>query len=331
MTEIDRSPSCCPPGPVSPPPEQEAAVAAARGPEAAVFCGPEAAVSRRPEAAVSRGPEAAVSRGPEAAVSCGPEAAVSRGPEAAVSRGPEAQWFGFRAVDPAAKAGLVRSVFESVAPSYDLMNDLMSGGIHRLWKAWLIDMIEPAPGHLLLDVAGGTGDIAERFLDRGGGGVVVCDLTESMVRVGRDRALDRGRLTEVTWVVGDAERLPVADRSVDVYTIAFGLRNVTGIDRALAEAWRVLKPGGRFFCLEFSKVVVPGLAALYDRYSFSVLPWMGRVVARDEAAYRYLAESIRRFPDQETLARRMEAAGLARVRYQNLSAGIAAIHSAWRL
>jgi demethylmenaquinone methyltransferase/2-methoxy-6-polyprenyl-1,4-benzoquinol methylase len=261
-------------------------------------------------------------------------------------RGPEAHWFGDRAIDPETKASLVRGVFDSVASRYDLMNDLMSGGIHRLWKDALIAMIAPRPTMRLLDVAGGTGDIALRFLDQGGGAVTVCDLTESMIRVGRDRAIDRGRLehTEnpppwqdqtdkgrITWVTGDAERLPIADMSVDVYTIAFGLRNVTGIDNALAEARRVLKPGGRFFCLEFSRVVIPGFQELYDRYSYSVLPKLGRLVAGDEDSYRYLVESIRKFPDQESLTKRIAAVGLSRPRYRNLTGGIAAIHSAWRL
>jgi demethylmenaquinone methyltransferase/2-methoxy-6-polyprenyl-1,4-benzoquinol methylase len=246
---------------------------------------------------------------------------------------PEARWFGFREVDPREKAPMVRQVFDRVARNYDLMNDLMSGGIHRLWKSTLIDLLRPRPGMNLVDVAGGTGDIALRFLGRAGEGakVTVCDINEQMVRVGRDRAIDRGVLEGIAWVVGDAEKLPLADRSADAYTIAFGLRNVTRIDAALAEARRVLKPGGRFFCLEFSHVVLPGLKELYDHYSFSVLPRLGQAVAGDRDAYAYLVESIRRFPDQENLVRRIEAAGLARVRYRNLSAGIAAIHTAWRV
>ncbi len=243
----------------------------------------------------------------------------------------ESRWFGYRPVDPAAKSGLVRAVFDSVASKYDLMNDLMSGGVHRLWKDALIDMVAPAPDKTLLDVAGGTGDVAFRFLEKGGGRVVVCDITESMVRVGRDRAVDRGRLSGVDWVVGDAESLPVASRTADAYTIAFGLRNVTRIDAALAEARRVLKPGGRFFCLEFSRVVLPVLREAYDLYSFQVLPRLGRMVAGDEESYRYLAESIRRFPDQAALVKRIEAAGFASVRVRNLSGGIAAIHSGWRV
>jgi len=239
--------------------------------------------------------------------------------------------FGFRDVDADEKPALVRDVFDSVATRYDLMNDLMSLGVHRLWKAALIDWLRPRPGMHLLDVAGGTGDIAMRFLDGGGGRVTVCDLTEAMVAHGRDRALDRGRLTGVDWVVGDAESLPFPDASVDAYTIAFGLRNVTGIGNALAEARRVLKPGGRFLCLEFSHVAVPWLAMLYDRYSFSVLPALGAAVARDRDAYVYLVESIRRFPNQDTLVGMIGSAGLERVAYRNLSGGVAALHSAWRI
>ena len=239
--------------------------------------------------------------------------------------------FGYRDVDPEEKPGLVRDVFSSVAGRYDLMNDLMSGGIHRLWKASLIDQIRPRADQHLLDVAGGTGDIAFRFLDAGGGKVTVCDLTEGMVRVGRDRAIDRGLLKGVRWAVGDAQRLPVARSSVDVFTIAFGLRNVTDIASVLSEARRVLRPGGKFLCLEFSHVALPVLDRLYDQYSFRVLPALGRWVARDEESYVYLAESIRRFPDQQTLVSRMRDAGLENVTYRNLSGGIAAIHQGWRI
>ncbi|WP_421883122.1 class I SAM-dependent methyltransferase [Pacificispira sp.] len=239
--------------------------------------------------------------------------------------------FGYRDVEAEEKPGLVRGVFSSVASRYDLMNDLMSGGIHRLWKATLIDQIRPRPGQHLLDVAGGTGDIAFRFLEAGGGRVTVCDLTEGMVRVGRDRAIDAARLTGLDWTVGDAQRLPIADGSVDAYTIAFGLRNVTDIDSALSEARRVLRPGGKFLCLEFSTVALPVLDRLYDAYSFKVLPALGRWVAKDEESYRYLAESIRRFPPQDVLCGKMREAGLERVGYRNLSGGIAAIHQGWRI
>jgi demethylmenaquinone methyltransferase/2-methoxy-6-polyprenyl-1,4-benzoquinol methylase len=242
-------------------------------------------------------------------------------------------WFGFRRVEAAEKPALVRGVFERVAGRYDLMNDLMSGGIHRLWKADLIDWLDPRPGQLLLDVAGGTGDIAFRYLRRAGkeARAIVCDLTPAMLLVGRDRAIDRGVVKGIDWLAGDAQSLPLAERSVDAYTIAFGLRNVTDIDRALAEARRVLKPGGRFICLEFSQVVLPLLKQLYDLYSFRVLPWMGRIVAGDRDSYVYLVESIRRFPAQGALIERMRAVGLDQASYRNLSGGIAALHSAWRI
>jgi demethylmenaquinone methyltransferase/2-methoxy-6-polyprenyl-1,4-benzoquinol methylase len=241
--------------------------------------------------------------------------------------------FGFRSVPAAEKSRLVRGVFDSVASRYDVMNDLMSGGIHRLWKSALIDWIRPRPGQTLLDVAGGTGDVAQGLLGRSGGGarILVCDINESMVRVGRDRAIDRGILAGIEWIVGDAERLPVASHSVDAYTIAFGLRNVTHPEAALAEARRVLKPGGRFACLEFSRVAEPTLARLYDIYSFAVLPLLGQLVAGDRDSYRYLAESIRRFPPQEELAGMMRAAGFERVQFRNFTGGIAALHTGWRL
>jgi demethylmenaquinone methyltransferase/2-methoxy-6-polyprenyl-1,4-benzoquinol methylase len=249
--------------------------------------------------------------------------------------------FGYRTVVEGEKAGLVRGVFDSVARRYDLM----SGGIHRLWKLEFIDRLNPRRGETVLDVAGGTGDIALGIVERtggatggargaagdGSGAVIVCDVTPAMLAVGRDRAIDRGVLHGIEWLCGDAERLPIASASVDAYTIAFGLRNITRIDAALAEAHRVLKPGGRFFCLEFSHIAQPALARLYDFYSFRVLPQIGALVARDREAYQYLVESIRRFPGQQALIERIEAAGLERPRYRNLSGGIAAIHSAWRL
>ncbi len=241
--------------------------------------------------------------------------------------------FGFRSVGTAEKTRMVRDVFDSVAGSYDLMNDLMSGGVHRLWKAALIDRLNPQPGQTLLDLAGGTGDIAQRFLARTkqGGRVIVCDINESMIRVGRDRALDRGIVSNITWLVGNGESLPVASSSVDCVTISFGLRNVTRKDEALAEAWRVLKPGGRFLCLEFSRVEAPLFRRAYDLYSFNLLPRIGGVVAKDRDSYQYLVESIRRFPPQQELAAMMETAGFEQVSYRNLSGGIAAIHSGWRL
>jgi demethylmenaquinone methyltransferase / 2-methoxy-6-polyprenyl-1,4-benzoquinol methylase len=242
--------------------------------------------------------------------------------------------FGFRKVREAEKSGLVRQVFDSVASKYDLMNDLMSAGVHRLWKSEMISTIAPRKGEWCLDVAGGTGDIAFRLHDhlRGNQGVpiTICDINAEMLSVGRDRSIDRGLLSGVRWACGDAEALPFPDQSFDVYSIAFGLRNVTHIDVALAEARRVLKPGGRFVCLEFSHVVIPGLDKLYDVYSFSVLPRLGQVVAGDSAAYQYLAESIRKFPDQDKLCTAMVSAGFAQVSYRNLSGGIAALHVGWR-
>jgi demethylmenaquinone methyltransferase/2-methoxy-6-polyprenyl-1,4-benzoquinol methylase len=246
--------------------------------------------------------------------------------------------FGYTTVPRTEKAGRVRAVFDSVAAKYDVMNDVMSGGVHRLWKDAMVDWLAPRPGWNTIDVAGGTGDIALRIhnrMKRGAsaqaGSIVVCDINEAMLSHGRDRALDRGVLHGLRWSVGNAECLPFSDMSFDAFTIAFGLRNVTDIDAALRDARRVLKPGGRFLCLEFSSVVVPGLAALYDRYSFSILPRLGSAIAGDAEAYRYLAESIRRFPDQQTLAERMTAAGFGNVAYRNLSGGIAALHSGWRL
>ena len=243
--------------------------------------------------------------------------------------------FGYQEVAEEDKAGLVRDVFDSVASKYDLMNDLMSLGIHRLWKSAMMDWLRPRAGMTLLDVGGGTGDIAFRFLERGGAGVTVCDINEEMLRHGQARAIDKGMLTSfaeggIDWVTGDAENLPFPDNSFDAYTTAFCIRNVTHPDRALAEARRVLKPGGRFLCLEFSKVVLPLLDEMYDKWSFEVLPVLGEKVAGDRASYQYLAESIRRFPSQEDFKAMIGKAGLARAEYRNLSGGIAALHSAWR-
>jgi demethylmenaquinone methyltransferase/2-methoxy-6-polyprenyl-1,4-benzoquinol methylase len=243
--------------------------------------------------------------------------------------------FGFRRVAATDKARLVRGVFERVARRYDLMNDLMSGGIHRLWKREMVEWLKPRAGMTLIDVAGGTGDIAFRVLDRlggpGHGRIIVCDLSEPMVAAGRDRAWDRGILDGIEWLVGDAEALPLAANSVDAYTIAFGIRNFTRIDAALREAARVLRPGGRFLCLEFSPDVAPGLGRLYDAYSFAVIPLIGSMVAHDADAYRYLVESIRRFPAPEAFAAKIGAAGLGGVHYRRLSGGIAALHSAYRV
>jgi demethylmenaquinone methyltransferase/2-methoxy-6-polyprenyl-1,4-benzoquinol methylase len=253
------------------------------------------------------------------------------------SASPEQAPFGYRDVPADDKAGMVARVFESVAPRYDLMNDLMSGGVHRLWKNALVDVLNPRPGERLLDVAGGTGDVAFRIVRRqmGKGGerpdVTVCDINPAMLEVGRDRAVDRGLLRGLTWTTGDAENLPFPDRSFDGYTIAFGLRNVTHIDKALAEAHRVLKPGGRFYCLEFSKVTSAPLGRAYDAYSERALPFFGRLVARDADSYRYLYESIRRFPPQRELAELMRRAGFAKVSWRNMTLGVVALHAGWRI
>ncbi len=240
--------------------------------------------------------------------------------------------FGARTVPAAEKAGLVEGVFASVAGRYDLMNDLMSAGVHRLWKDALVDWLAPRPGMALLDVAGGTGDVAFRFLRRvkGAGHVTVCDMTRAMLEEGQRRAAAEG-LAGIDWVQGDAERLPFADRSFDAYTIAFGIRNVTRIETALAEAYRVLRPGGRFLCLEFGQLSVPALQWLYDRYSFGVIPPLGQAVTGDRESYQYLVESIRRFPEQERFAAMIRAAGFGRVAWRDLTFGVAAIHSGWRL
>jgi len=253
-----------------------------------------------------------------------------------MNEGQPESWFGFRRVDAAQKTELVRAVFSSVASRYDLMNDLMSGGIHRLWKSAMIDWLNPRGGQRFLDVAGGTGDIAFRILERAPEATVtVCDLTPAMLEVGRDRAIDRGLLASgpggMNWISGNAEALPVVEMGFDAYTIAFGLRNVGDQQKALREAYRALRPGGRFLCLEFSHVAVPALARLYDLYSFKVLPWLGQQVVKDRDSYQYLVESIRRFPTQDRLSGMIAEAGFQQVTYRNLSAGIAALHSGWRI
>ncbi len=246
-------------------------------------------------------------------------------------RADHATRFGERRVSAREKARLVRGVFDGVAPRYDLMNDLMSAGAHRLWKRDLAALVARDIGTgRVVDVAGGTGDIAFRLLGRGFR-VDAVDISAAMLAVGRDRALDRGLTDGLTWICGDAEALPLADGRADAYTIAFGIRNVTRLDRALAEARRVLRPGGRFACLEFGHAVLPVLDRLLDRYRGAVLPRLGALVAGDREAYRYLAESIRRFPVQERLAAMAAEAGLAHVGTVNLSGGIAALTTAWRL
>ena len=237
--------------------------------------------------------------------------------------------FGYRDVPEDQKQGLVREVFSSVARNYDLMNDLMSAGVHRLWKDAMVEWLNPQPGWRVLDVAGGTGDIAFRIARAVRGvEITVCDINPDMLAEGVRRA--KGDAA-ISWVAGNAEALPVPDAHFDAYTIAFGIRNVTHIDKALAEARRVLKPGGRFLCLEFSQVQVPGLDFLYDKFSFNVLPALGQIVAGDGEAYRYLVESIRWFPPQEKFAKMIEQAGLSRVQFRNLTGGIAAMHSAWKI
>lgn len=247
------------------------------------------------------------------------------------SNAPEASWFGDRPVDPTEKTGLVREVFDRVASRYDLMNDLMSAGVHRAWKARFVRDMRPSPDHSLLDMAAGTGDIATGWRRLGGGPAVLCDINEAMLSQGRDRAIDRGTLPGMSWTVGNAECLPFPDRSFHTYSIAFGLRNVTDINAALSEARRVLKPGGRFFCLEFSRVAIAPLRRLYTLYSDTVIPRLGSLVAHDRDAYAYLVESIRRFPDQAALVERIERAGFGFIRYSNFSGGIAATHRAVRI
>ncbi len=247
------------------------------------------------------------------------------------SRPTESTDFGFRQVPRAAKKPMVRDVFERVAGRYDLMNDLMSLGIHRAWKRVLVSALDPRPGRTLLDLAGGTGDISFGWLEAGGGPAILSDINLAMLAVGRDRGLERGVVAGLSLLVADAERLPLPDRAVDRVSIAFGLRNCTDKPAVLAEARRVLRPGGRFFCLEFSQLRIAALTPAYDAWSFKVLPRLGQLVAQDAASYRYLAESIRTFPDQETLAAMLRAAGFARVTVRNLSGGIAAIHAGWRL
>lgn len=239
--------------------------------------------------------------------------------------------FGFRSVPRSEKSTLVREVFNSVAGKYDIMNDLMSLGIHRLWKREFLTMLDPRPHYKLLDLAAGTGDITFGWLKRGGGPVVMSDINESMLNVGRDRATANGYLGDIEFLVADAEKLPLPDRKFDRISMAFGLRNCTNKDKVIAEAFRLLRPGGRFMVLEFSKLQIAGLEKLYDTWSFQALPKIGGVVAKDSESYQYLAESIRMFPPQEELKRMFETAGFERVSYRNLSGGIAAIHAGWKL
>ncbi|MBU6448673.1 MAG: bifunctional demethylmenaquinone methyltransferase/2-methoxy-6-polyprenyl-1,4-benzoquinol methylase UbiE [Rhodospirillales bacterium] len=239
--------------------------------------------------------------------------------------------FGFRSVPREEKSSLVREVFDSVAGKYDIMNDLMSLGIHRLWKREFLNALDPRPPYKLLDLAAGTGDITFGWLKRGGGEVVMSDINAAMLNVGRDRATANGYLGDIEFLVADAENLPLPDGSFDRVSMAFGLRNCTNKQKVIEEAFRLLRPGGRFLVLEFSKLQIAGLEKLYDAWSFRALPKIGELVAKDAASYQYLAESIRMFPPQEELKRMFEAAGFERVSVRNLSGGIAAIHAGWKL
>ncbi len=240
--------------------------------------------------------------------------------------------FGFREVPRDAKPGLVRDLFSGVANRYDLMNDAMSVGVHRIWKNAMVDWLAPRPGSRILDLAGGTGDIAFRVLERtrGAAEVTVCDLAEAMIRKGRERKAAGQFDSSLGWVCGDGARLPFADRSFDACTVAFGLRNVADLPLVLSEVYRTLRPGGRFLSLEFSRVHPPVISDAYDAWSFRVIPLLGARVARDRAAYRYLVESIRRFPNQKRFANLICEAGFTRVNWRNLSFGIVALHSGWR-
>jgi demethylmenaquinone methyltransferase/2-methoxy-6-polyprenyl-1,4-benzoquinol methylase len=245
---------------------------------------------------------------------------------------PRTTHFGYQEVPEDKKAGLVGEVFHSVANKYDLMNDLMSLGAHRMWKRFAIESSGARQGMRVLDVAGGTGDLTALFAEQVGerGQVVAADINSSMLNVGRERLIDRGIFGNVEWVQADAENLPFPDNHFDLVSIAFGLRNVTHQDKALASMQHALKPGGALLILEFSKPVFGTLSKLYDAYSFGVLPWLGKAVAKDEASYRYLAESIRKHPDQETLKAMMQTAGLDRVHYFNLAGGIVALHKGYK-
>lgn len=245
--------------------------------------------------------------------------------------------FGFRTVATQEKAGMVKGVFDSVASRYDVMNDVMSGGLHRLWKREMVEWLAPTPDMEILDVAGGTGDIAFRIRDfcaqRHGAmpHITLCDINDQMLGEGRKRAIDKGVLSGIEWICGDAQKLPMEDCSVDAYTIAFGIRNVTDIGLALREAHRVLKIGGRFLCLEFSHIPAKPLAKLYDAYSMHVIPRMGQAIAGDADSYQYLVESIRKFPTQSQFSSMIRDAGFGNVQYRNMTGGVVAMHSGWKV
>ena len=240
--------------------------------------------------------------------------------------------FGFQDVPEGEKAGLVHGVFSNVASKYDVMNDVMSVGIHRIWKDAMMDWLAPRPGQRLLDVAGGTGDIAFRFLKRAKtADAVVLDMTENMLIEGRKRAEAAALDTQLDWIVGDAMALPFEDNCFDVYTISFGIRNVTRVQDALSEAYRVLRPGGRLMVLEFSQLPNAAMQKAYDAYSFNVIPKMGKLIVDDSESYQYLVESIRKFPDQDSFASMIELAGFDRVSYRNMTFGVAALHSGWKI
>ncbi len=240
--------------------------------------------------------------------------------------------FGSQTVREDEKAGMVRNLFSDVANKYDIMNDVMSVGIHRIWKEAMMDWLAPRAGQKLLDVAGGTGDVSFKFLKRAGHGhATVCDLTEGMLVEGRKRAEAAAMADSLDWVVGDAMALPFEDNTFDVYTISFGIRNVTRPQEALNEAYRVLRPGGRLMVLEFSQLPNPMMQKAYDLYSFNVIPRMGQIIANDRDSYQYLVESIRNFPDQETFLGMVREAGFEQAKYRNLTMGIAALHSGWKL
>jgi len=252
-------------------------------------------------------------------------------------RGGDTADFGFKTVEKDKKVHLVHEVFSSVSRKYDLMNDLMSMGLHRLWKRRMVEMMRPFEGVRMLDVAGGTGDISFRFLQRAERKAVqdvhitVCDINENMLQEGQVRAVDKNILSRIEWQVGNAEKLPFEDGIFDYCTIAFGIRNVTDIPQALREMYRVLKPGGKLVCLEFSSIDSSLLAKVYDEYSFRAIPEIGKIVTGDRDSYQYLVESIRKFPDKESFAKMIEQAGFARVKFQPLTHGVVAIHSGWRV